>query len=617
MNFSNKKILLKAIFISSAIGLVTTSAFSEKVDIQVKPVEQKSIGRVDQMSQIPKDLQIINFKSLAQNFDKEVFNWNVKAEHWPVIWMDKTQKNFPQNTFGIYTAMGDARQGPDNTDGKVHEAVAGMGAVLGSTLVGVDKSNQDTYNYVTMLKNYYGEDGGWNIMQNNVDDESGATGGGYHRDWWYDIFPNVMFYAIADKYPNQRDFTKLQKAIADKFYAANNILKGDYGYSFFNYAQMLPQHSDVPAQYDAAAGHSWVLYDAYKKFGDKKYLQGSIDSLQALEDVKEDPTQNTPFYEVLMPFGAYMAAKLNAEQNTHFDVQKMLDWSFNGKGGPRPDWGVIVGEWNGYDVSGMVGSTSDRGGYGFLMNTYDMAWPLVPMVRYDQEYANAVGKWMLHAANVARYFYPQYMNQNHQALKKGYAENTGKSVIAYEGLIHDFHPVTDYAGPDADKFNNDVDNIKAPIAQGDGPGWIRDEEGKAINPVSTELGVYGSAHVGIFGAIIEKTNVDNILQFNLLATDFYHDPAYPSYLYYNPNTQAKTVSVNLANLTKAKKVSIYDTVNAKWLKKDVVARKIDISISGESSKVLVIVPANAKIVAKAGKLYANGRVIDYNYQGDK
>ncbi|MHB7984919.1 hypothetical protein, partial [Lacticaseibacillus paracasei] len=87
---------------------------------------------------------------------------------------------------------------------------------------------------------------------------------------------------------------------------------------------------------------------------------------------------------------------------------KMLAWSFDGTAICREGWGVLVGNWNGYDISGTVGSTVDRGGYGFLMNTYDMAWPIVPMARYNQAYANAIGKWMLNAANASKFFYPQY-----------------------------------------------------------------------------------------------------------------------------------------------------------------------------------------------------------------
>ncbi len=39
---------------------------------------------------------------------------------------------------------------------------------------------------------------------------------------------------------------------------------------------------------------------------------------------------------------------------------------------------------------------------------------------------------------------------------------------------------------------------------------------------------------GVFGSIIKTTNVDKILQLDLLATDFYRDAAHTTYLYYNP-----------------------------------------------------------------------------------
>ncbi len=66
-----------------------------------------------------------------------------------------------------------------------------------------------------------------------------------------------------------------------------------------------------------------------------------------------------------MPFGAYLAARINAEEGKTYDIDKMLAWSFDGTAICREGWGVLVGNWNGYDISGTVGSTVDRGGYGF------------------------------------------------------------------------------------------------------------------------------------------------------------------------------------------------------------------------------------------------------------
>ncbi|UAY53606.1 glycoside hydrolase family protein [Ferruginibacter albus] len=546
-------------------------------------VAQQELATVNKMPDLPKPFKIIDYKKLALDFDKTVFDFNAKEKFYPLVWIDSSNKNFPQPVVGMYTAIGDARQGPQNNKGMFHEGLATMGATLGATLVGIDKTKG--INYAQMLINYFNKETGWNIMMNNTCPEVALLGGGYGRDWWYDVYPNMLFYSIYDKYPNVAHYDEIAKSIAEKFYAADSILNGDYNYSFFDYGKMQPMKNWICAQPDVAAGHAWVLYMAYKKFGDKRYLKGAINALHALQSQKINP-----IYEIIMPFGAYLSARINAELNENFDTHKMLDWSFNGTAVCREGWGVLTGNWNGFDIDGMVGSTVDRGGYGFLMNTYDMAMPIVPLVRYDQSYATAIGKWMLNAANVCKLFYPQYMPADHQTAFK--ESPVTKGVIAYEGIIKK----SDYKG---------FENMAAPVAQGDGPLWV---PGK--NPTESQFSVYGSAHVGIFGSIIRKTNVEGILQLNLLATDFFHDEAYPTYLYYNPYPAAKTITVRIDG-TSAK--DIYNTVKGKF-----VARKItktcSITVPAKSSAVLVFAPAAGKQTMQGNKLLVNNIVVDYHYK---
>jgi len=548
-------------------------------------IKQQSIPRVDQMADFPKPFEIIDYNKLAHDFDAVVFDFNAKGKFWPMVWIDKSHKNFPQDVVGMYTAIGDVRQGPDKNKGMFHEALANMGATLGASLVGIDKTNQQQLNYVSMLKNYFNSGTGWDIMMNNTCPEVALLGGGYGRDWWYDVYPNLLFYAIYDKYPNEPGFEAIAKKIADKFYEADVILNGNYDYSYFDYGKMIPMKNNICAQPDASAGHAWVLYSAYKKFGDAKYLKGAKSALKALQSQSKNPT-----YELLMPFGASLAARINAEQNESYDVNKMLHWSFDGTPICREGWGVLVGNWNGIDISGIVGSTVDHGGYGFLMNTYDAAWPLVPIVRYDQSYSNAIGKWMLNAANASKFFYPQYMPDNHEIIPE--LASAGKNVIAYEGMI---------------KQSNypKHQNIEGPVAQGDGPLWVPGQ-----NPEESQLSVYGSGHVGIFGSIIKKTDVEGILQLNLLATDFYHDKAYPSFLYYNPYEQSKTFTVSVA---KGKKVDLYDTVSGTFLKKK-VSKSTKVQLGAKSSAVIVMVPAGGKVSYSGSKMMVNGVVVDYKVQ---
>src|SRR5690606_35394315 len=112
-----------------------------------------------------------------------------------------------------------------------------------------------------------------------------------------------------------------------------------------------------------------------------------------------------------------------------------------------------------------------------------------------------------------RLFYPQHIPAKHQTIPELAAATKG--VIGYEGLAKE-------------STFDEYKHIPAPVAQGDGPKWV---PGK--NPPVSQFSVYGSAHVGIFGSIIRPTDVDGILQLDLLATDFFRDEAYPSYLCYD------------------------------------------------------------------------------------
>ncbi|WP_245580834.1 glycoside hydrolase family protein [Daejeonella oryzae] len=581
---------MKHILKISIIGLVFT-ACSQSVQIPVtqiesSPVKQQNLARVDLMSNVPQPLKIIDYQQLALRFDSTVYDFNAKGEFWPMVWRDSTNKNYPQTVVGLYTAVGDVRQGPANNKGMFHEALGVMGAIMGASLVGVDKSNQQNLNYVGMLKNYFNKDTGWDIMMNNTAPEVALLGGGYGRDWWYDVYPNVLFYAIYNQYPNEPGFEEIARKIADKFYKADSILNGNYDYSYFDYGQMKPMKTHICAQPDAAAGHAWVLYSAYKKFGDQKYLNGALSALKALEAQKLNPT-----YEVLMPFGAYLSARINSEMGKDFDENKMMSWTFDGTPICREGWGVLVGNWNGTDISGIVGSTVDHGGYGFLMNTYDAAWPLIPMVRYNQSYANAIGKWMLNAANAARFFYPEYMPDENETIPQ-FASVT-KGVIGYEGIVKK---------STFDKYAQ----IKSPVAQGDGPNWV---PGK--NPEVSQFSVYGSAHVGIFGSIIRKTEVEGIMQLDLLATDFYRDEAYPSYLYYNPFTENKTVSISSEN---GQKRDLYNTISAKFIARN-VSSSTQINLPPQTAAVIVSVPAGGKVTYEGSKMMVNGIVVDYKFKG--
>ena len=68
---------------------------------------------------------------------------------------------------------------------------------------------------------------------------------------------------------------------------------------------------------------------------------------------------------------------MNAEIGARYDIEKMLNWSFNR--GDLRGWGTIVGTWGGFDVSGLVGEANDGGNdYAFQLNGVQQAAALAP-----------------------------------------------------------------------------------------------------------------------------------------------------------------------------------------------------------------------------------------------
>ena len=115
-------------------------------------VKQKNISRVDQMPFLAKPLQIIDYKKLALRFDSTVYDFNAKGKFWPLVWIDSSMKNFPQPVVGLYTEIGDTRQGPENNNGIFHKGRATLGGVLGTTLVGIDNRNSQNLDLLGIRK---------------------------------------------------------------------------------------------------------------------------------------------------------------------------------------------------------------------------------------------------------------------------------------------------------------------------------------------------------------------------------------------------------------------------------------------------------------------------------
>jgi hypothetical protein len=222
------------------------------------------------------------------------------------------------------------------------------------------------------------------------------------------------------------------------------------------------------------------------------------------------------------------------------------------------------------------------------MNSFDLAWPLVPMVRYDNRYATAIGKWMLNVTNAARLMYPYEIDDQHQWLpeKKGITKN----VIAYEGLRKQ-----DYT------YKKESLKGVSPVALGDGPQWAKGQ------PEESMFSLYSSAQVGIFGSIVRKTNVEKILQINCKATDFYSHPSFPTYLYYNPYDTVKTVCFQNP---KKSKVDLFDALRHDYLNIG-ISEEGCFEVPAKSAKLIVVLPTGSRIQVQDGNYVVGTTIVAY------
>ena len=527
---------------------------------------QKDIAAVELMPNLPEPYELIDWREKARAYDRLVFDFDAKGEFLPLVWLDEHPLNSDRPTFGLPSYVGAPDQARDKPNSQ--EGITCMGAVLGATLAGVDKSRQ-AHDYVAMCAAWYNTRNGLNLVLNRQQEEPGGS-------FWYELMPHIVFYALADRYPDKPRLAEVMRTTADRWRQvcldladANGV--PDFNHTSFNFRTRKPVDNGKWREPDAAAGVAWLEYAAWMKFRDSKYLAAAESCVRFLQNQKANP-----YYEVLLPFGALTAARLNAEADRNYDADRFLNWCF-GISDCRGGWGVVLGNWGGYDCDGLLGSIDNRSGYAFAMNTFAQAGALTPIVRYDPRYARAIGKWMLNLANSARLFYPGALPPGHET--SAFWKGDPGHVIAYEGLRYEWLGKNPCATGD-------------PVAMKWGP--------------KTDLGLYGSSYVGMLGAIVRPTNVRCILQLDCLATDFFHGQAYPTFLCYNPYPQERAFDIAVTEQPS----DLYDAVTGQFLKRNVRGRA-GLTLPADTAAVIVVAPAGGTLSRDGRQTLINGVIVSY------
>ena len=111
-------------------------------------------------------------------------------------------------------------------------------------------------------------------------------------------------------------------------------------------------------------------------------------------------------------------------------------------------------------------------------------------------------------------------------------------------------------------------------------------------------------HVGLLAALIGRTNHEAILALDCLATDFWHTPAWPTKLVYNPYADTRTVELSVGDAP----VDAYDTVGQRYLAK-ATRGTARFELASEQAAVVVLLPAGTALEPQANGLSAGGRML--------
>lgn len=515
----------------------------------------------------PTPYSMRDWRAVALQYDSFVYDVAKTGQYLPLCFLMPSGVNYPQSkSYRLHTYVG-----TNSPNG--NEAINVMPSVIGATLAGIDKSDQFGQDWVRMCQDYFNKANGEGIYLN-----APATSSG--NDWWYDMMPNIYFYQLYDLYPEMGGEAELQFiSVADRMLEAVKAMGGSatpWQPAYMNYRawkfKTMEPHPGGVKEPEAAGAFAWLLHHAWLRTGRAEYLQGAEWAMDFLANWGSNPS-----YELQLPYGTYIAARMNAELGTEYDVARMVNWSFDR--GPLRGWGTIVGKWGGFDVSGLVGEANDAGNdYAFQLNGVQQAAALVPMVRYDKRFARAIGKWMLNLANATRLFYPGYLPANQQDASAWSAVNDPGQVVGYEALRQ--------------KWQN-----LSPFSTGDAVvgGWA-----------ATNLALYGTSSIGYLGGMIEKTNIDRILRIDLRRTDFFAPPSYPTYLFFNPYSLPQAVQFDAGSALS----DIYGPLGETFLHQG-VSGQVSLTIPPGQALIAVVTPANGVVTYDRNRMMVDGVVVDY------
>jgi hypothetical protein len=570
--------------IKIVVLIVSTLAvtFAQAGNVSSRGTAQKTIAAVERMPRVPEPLSVRDWRAVSRSYYERILDPNAVGDSFPVV-----QIKADDAAFGMKSYVGSriAREG-----------ISCLSAVVGARLAGLDPGNFSGIDYVCRAKAWYDPEHGF--YRHAAGERSSVVHSGIYGYW-----NAVMGTMLAAQYPEDTELKHQAITAAGAFLEIARGLgcpdRPDYDVLGWDFENNKPGGRNEPMnRLGHAPSVAWMLLVGAALTSD----QDMIDCARAtMQWYAENPGR----YEITHVMGPLAAARLNAMGGPQVDIDRILSAWF-GDGDPkRHTWRITRDiRFDGITCDGLDGARwGDDGFYAFTMGSLQgPAW-LVPVVRYDQRYARAIGRNALNAANSARLLQGEGLDANHQDHAEWKAKWDPQNHLFYEGLKSwdpgPYRTLRPYATGD-------------PVLLGWNPGLSPvdpkeyfAQRSEWFGNSAYNLSLYMGNHVGFLGGIVDLTDVPGILRWDCLATDWFHRPAYPTHLYYNPFQEPRTITLQLAG-----PADLYDLVVGAFVARNAKSGN-RLTLEPDQALVLVQVPIGAGIERRATRLLADGIIIDY------
>lgn len=543
------------------------------------------------MTRLPSPLAVRDWRSVSRQYYNRVLDPSAQGDSFPVVAVKAGQPGFTMKDY-----VGGQPQG---------EALACLSAVVGAKLVGLNPRHLHGIDYVGRAEAWY--DPVLGLYRNTAKDRSPVV----HADI-YGYWAAILGMEMDSQYPQDAALQRQAVAAASAFLQIAHGLGApdhpNYAVLGWDFSENAPGGRPEPMnRFGNAPSVAWALMVGAKMTGNPEMLRCSRATMRWY-------AAHPGRYEISHVMGPLTAARLNAQGGDPIDMTRVLNAWF-GDGDPSTHSMFITAgkRHHGLTLDGLDGARWPNGEwYAFTMGSLQNAAWLVPAARYDPRYARVIARFALHGANSARLLQGVGLDADHQDHAAWKAKWDKNNLLFYEGLMS--------SDPDAHRFSPEAPELFGslrPYATGDpvlnawgtghakiAPHHYLAERALWFGKTPDNLSLYGGNHVGFLGGIEAATNVPGVLRWDCLATDWYHPAALPTFLYYNPYSEPKTVTVSLPQ-----RGSLYDAVTGRF-----VARRVKtypLVLAPDQAVVLVTVRPGAKIERQGSRRLADGVVIDY------